>query len=134
MDTKGKIPSRQSKDVYGCHPGCAVEAALSLIDGKWKGVILFLLLENDVMRFNEFQKALPDITQRILTAQLRSMEADGLIDRTVFAVVPPKVEYRLTDLGKSLEPVVKALAAWGNDNKALWPKGFKRDSHMQQAV
>jgi len=133
MDTNAKSARKQVKDVYGCHPGCSVEAALSLIDGKWKGVILFLLLEKDVMRFNEFQKALPDITQRILTAQLRSMEADGLIDRTVFAVVPPKVEYRLTELGKSLEPVVKALSKWGNDNKALWPKGFKRDSHLQQA-
>ncbi len=132
MDTKKKTRPKQVKDIYGCHPGCAVEAALSLIDGKWKGVILFLLLENDVMRFNEFQKALPDITQRILTAQLRSMEADGLLERTVYPVVPPKVEYRLTELGISLEPVVKALAKWGNDNKTLWPKGFKRDSHLQQ--
>ena len=133
MDTEEKRRPKQSKDIYGCHPGCSVEAALSLIDGKWKGVILFLLLENDVMRFNEFQKALPDITQRILTAQLRSMEADGLLDRTVYPVVPPKVEYRLTELGASLEPVVRALAKWGNDNKTLWPKGFKRDSHLQQA-
>ncbi len=133
MDTVRKSGPKPVKDVYGCHPGCAVEAALSLIDGKWKGVILFLLMEKEVMRFNEFQKALPDITQRILTAQLRSMEADGLIVRTVYPVVPPKVEYQLTDLGVSLSPVVKALARWGNENKTLWPKGFKRDSHLQQA-
>ncbi|WP_269582142.1 winged helix-turn-helix transcriptional regulator [Roseibium sp. Sym1] len=131
MDTGKK--ARPKKDTYGCHPGCAVEASLSLIDGKWKGVILFLLLENDVMRFNEFQKALPDITQRVLTAQLRAMETDGLINRTVYPVVPPKVEYRLTALGASLEPVIRALAKWGNDKKSLWPKGFKRDSHLQQA-
>lgn len=132
MDTAKKTGPKLVKDVYGCHPGCAVEAALSLIDGKWKGVILFLLMDKDVMRFNEFQKALPDITQRILTAQLRSMEADGLIVRTVYPVVPPKVEYQLTELGASLAPVVKALALWGNENKTLWPKGFKRDSHLQQ--
>lgn len=131
MDTVKK--TRPAKDVYDCHPGCSVEAALSLIDGKWKGVILFLLLENSVMRFNAFQKALPNITQRVLTAQLRAMETDGLISRTVYPVVPPKVEYRLTELGASLEPVIRALALWGNDHKALWPKGFRRDSHLQQA-
>lgn len=134
MDTKKNTKKSPAKDTFDCHPGCAVEAALSLIDGKWKGVILFLLMEEEVLRFNEFQKALPDITQRILTAQLRSMEADGLISRTVYPVVPPKVEYRLTDLGASLEPVIKVLAAWGNQKKALWPRGFKRDSHLQQAV
>lgn len=131
MDTIKKTKSE--KDTYDCHPGCAVEAALSLIDGKWKGVILFLLLDKEVLRFNEFQKALPNITQRVLTAQLRSMETDGLLTRTVYPVVPPKVEYRLTELGVSLEPVIKALAGWGNANRSLWPKGFKRDAHLQQA-
>jgi len=131
MDTENK--AKPTKDVYGCHPGCAVEAALSLIDGKWKGVILFLLLEQEVLRFNAFQKALPNITQRVLTAQLRAMEADGLISRTVYPVVPPRVEYRLTDLGASLEPVIKALSRWGNDQKSLWPKGFRRDTHQQKA-
>ncbi|QFT32187.1 helix-turn-helix domain-containing protein [Roseibium porphyridii] len=131
MDTV-EIPKKDElKNSYDCHPGCAVEAALSLIDGKWKGVILFLLLDRNVMRFNAFQKALPNITQRVLTSQLRSMEADGLIDRTVYPVVPPKVEYRLTELGLSLEPVVKSLAEWGNGHKELWPLGFKRDSHLQ---
>ncbi|WP_428648377.1 winged helix-turn-helix transcriptional regulator [Roseibium sp.] len=125
--------AKRVKDTYGCHPGCAVEAALSLIDGKWKGVILFLLMEEGVMRFSEFQKALPNITQRVLTSQLRSLEADGLLDRKVYPVVPPKVEYRLTELGASLAPVIKALSAWGNENKTLWPMGFKRDSHVQQA-
>ena len=134
MDTIKKADVSSTKDTYDCHPGCAVEAALSLIDGKWKGVILFLLLEEEVMRFNAFQKALPKITQRVLTAQLRSMEADGLINRTVYPVVPPKVEYRLTALGASLEPVVKALSSWGKAHQALWPSGFKRDSHQPQAV
>jgi len=133
MDTERTIVTGKD-NTYDCHPGCAVEAALSLIDGKWKGVILFLLLENGVMRFNAFQKALPNITQRVLTAQLRSMEADGLLDRTVYPVVPPKVEYRLTELGSSLEPVIRSLAAWGNGNKSLWPKGFKRDAHQQQTA
>ncbi|MCX2722738.1 winged helix-turn-helix transcriptional regulator [Roseibium salinum] len=133
MDTVKRAAGKSTRNTYECHPGCSVEAALSLIDGKWKGVILYLLMERQVLRFNEFQKALPDITQRVLTAQLRSLETDGLIERTVYPVVPPKVEYRLTELGASLAPVISALSAWGNEKKFLWPKGFKRDSHLQQA-
>ncbi|WP_417683869.1 winged helix-turn-helix transcriptional regulator [Roseibium sp.] len=108
---------------FECSPGCSVEATLSLIDGKWKGVILYHLLEGK-MRFNEIRKRLPSVTQRMLTNQLRALEADGLISRTVYPVIPPKVEYDLTRLGHSLAPVIMALKEWGDANKALWPEEF----------
>jgi len=96
-----------------CSPGCAVEATLRLIDGKWKGVILYHLLEG-TLRFSELRRRLTSVTQRMLTNQLREMEADGLITRTIYAQVPPKVEYSLTERGRSLEPVIRALKTWGD--------------------
>ncbi len=91
---------------------CPVEATLDIIGGKWKGVILFILLE-DIKRFNELQKMLTKVTQRTLTNQLRELEADGLVHRKVYAQVPPKVEYSLTPLGRSLEPVLQHMKSWG---------------------
>ncbi len=101
-----------------CSPGCAVEATLQFIDGKWKGVVLFHLLDR-TLRFNEIRRLLPNVTPRMLTTQLRELEADGFIDRTVYAQVPPKVEYSLTPLGRSLEPVVLALKSWGDEHALL---------------
>jgi DNA-binding HxlR family transcriptional regulator len=100
---------------FDCEPGCSVEATLGLIDGKWKGTVLFHLLDG-TLRFNELRRRLPGITQRMLTNQLRELEADGLISREVFAQVPPKVEYTLSPLGRTLEPVLAALKAWGDVN------------------
>jgi DNA-binding HxlR family transcriptional regulator len=104
-----------------CSPGCAVEGALSLIDGKWKGVVLYHLFEG-TLRFNEIRRRLTSVTQRMLTNQLRELEADGLIVRKVYAEVPPKVEYSLSVRGRSLEPVIMALKAWGDKNVDLSPK------------
>ena len=96
-------------------PGCPVEATLSLLDGKWKGVILFHLMEG-TLRFNEIRRRLPAVTQRMLTKQLRELEVSGLVSRTIFPVVPPRVDYALTPLGASLEPIIRAMAAWGEEN------------------
>lgn len=104
---------RTRRHTGACSPGCAVEATLRLIDGKWKGVILYHLLEG-TLRFNEIRRRLASATQRMLTNQLREMEADGLITRTVYAEVPPKVEYSLTERGRSLDPVIRALKTWGD--------------------
>lgn len=98
-----------------CSPGCAVEATLQLIDGKWKGVILYHLFEG-TLRFNEIRKRLPNITQRMLTTQLRELERDGFVLRTVYPEVPPKVEYSLTPRGRTLEPVIMALKKWGDEH------------------
>lgn len=100
-------------------PGCFMEATLSLIDGKWKGVILFHLLDGPV-RFNEVRRRIHCLTQRMLTAQLRELEADGLVVRTVYPQVPPKVEYSLSALGESLSPVFHALGAWGEAHMHLF--------------
>ena len=95
-----------------CHYACAVEAALDVIGGKWKGVILFHLLDGK-KRFNELRRLIPSITLRMLTLQLRELENDKIIVRTVYPQVPPKVEYALTDFGLSLKPILLRLREWG---------------------
>jgi len=94
---------------------CVVEATLDLIGGKWKGLILYHLLQ-ETLRFNELRRKLGAITQRMLTKQLRELEQDGLLVRTVYAEVPPRVEYALSPAGRSLAPVIAALKAWGEAN------------------
>ena len=99
---------------FECAVCCSVEATLELIGGKWKGVILYHLLQESVLRFSQLQKLFPSCTQRTLTNQLRALEADGFIKRMVYAQVPPKVEYSLTERGLTLAPVLLALKAWGD--------------------
>ncbi|MFT8708886.1 MAG: helix-turn-helix domain-containing protein [Sporolactobacillus sp.] len=91
---------------------CPVEITLSVIGGKWKGVVLYHL-QNRPLRFNELRRLIPDVTQRMLTLQLRELEADGIIHREVYPVVPPKVEYSLTSFGKTLSPIILAMRQWG---------------------
>jgi DNA-binding HxlR family transcriptional regulator len=91
---------------------CPVEAALEAIGGKWKGRIIFNL-QGKTLRFNELRKSIPDVTQRMLTKQLRELEADQIINRKVYPEVPPKVEYSLTEFGETLTPVFTALKVWG---------------------
>lgn len=93
---------------------CPVELTLSLIGGKWKGIILYHLIDGK-KRFGELKKFMPNITQRMLTKQLRELESDDLIHRKVFRVVPPKVEYSLTKHGKSLEKTILSLQEWGEN-------------------
>lgn len=104
---------------FDCNPGCAVEAAISLIDGKWKCVILHHLLAGTA-RFNEIRRRVPGVTPRMLTNQLRELEVDGLVIRTVYAQVPPKVEYTVSDLGRSLGPIIQALGVWGTEHMGLF--------------
>ena len=92
--------------------GCAVEATISVIGGLWKPVILFHLLDGK-LRFNAICRLTPAATPRMITLQLRELEADGIIDRIVYPEIPPKVEYQLTELGKSLEPVLVSMCNWG---------------------
>lgn len=99
-------------DTYDCSEGCPVEAALEVIGGKWKGVTLFHLLQG-TQRFSALQREIGSVTQRMLTKQLRELEAAGLVHREVYPVVPPKVEYSLTDKGRTLEPILGLLREWG---------------------
>lgn len=89
-----------------------VEAALKMIEGRWKLVILFHLFGGRILRFSELERAIPDISQKMLIQQLRQMEADGIVQRTVYPEVPPKVEYGLTEWGQALCPALDALLTW----------------------
>jgi DNA-binding HxlR family transcriptional regulator len=92
---------------------CPVEVALNKIGGKYKVLILHFLIDGP-LRFNELQKAIPRATPKMLTQQLRELEADGLIHRKVYPVVPPRTDYSLTDLGSSLIPILASIAEWGS--------------------
>ncbi len=116
MDT-ADLPTPRRFARYDCSDGCPVEAALEQIAGKWKGLIIYHLLD-ETLRFNELARRVGSVTQRSLTKQLRELEADGIVARTVHAVVPPRVDYALTDKGQRLREAIMALRAWG----AVHPK------------
>ncbi|AEF93205.1 transcriptional regulator, HxlR family [Desulfotomaculum nigrificans CO-1-SRB] len=97
-------------------PSCPVETTLLLIESKWKVLILRELMEG-TKRFNELKKSIKSISQKVLTQQLRSMEEDGLVERKVYAEVPPRVEYSLTELGISLKPILDSMYLWGKQYK-----------------
>ena len=103
------------KQRHNAYTHCPVEATLDIIGGKWKSIILFRVLE-ETRRFNELRRLIPSLTQRMLTNQLRELEHDGLIVRKIYAQVPPKVEYSISAFGKTLEPVLLALAQWAEKN------------------
>lgn len=97
---------------------CPIEITLEIIGGKWKPLILFRLFEG-TSRFGELRRAMPTITQRMLTRQLRELEEDGLVHREVYREVPPRVEYSLTELGRGLEPLIRRMDEWGERYMSL---------------
>lgn len=102
---------------YNWKTGCDVEATLSVIGGRWKPVLVCHLLQGR-KRFGELRRLVPNATERMITLQLRELEADGVIDRHVFAQVPPRVEYEVTEFGRSLEPILESMQSWGRSFKA----------------
>lgn len=98
-------------------PPCPVETTLMLISNKWKVLILRDLMTG-TRRFGEIKKSIGNVSQKVLTAQLRDMEQNGLVSRKVYPEVPPRVEYSLTDLGKSLKPILEAMRIWGEEYQA----------------
>lgn len=107
-DAAAATPSHNSPP----RSGCSIEVTFAVLGGRWKAVVLYWLLKSK-RRFGELRRLLPGCTQRVLTVQLRELERDGLITRTVFPTVPPRVDYELTALGHTLEPLLRALADWG---------------------
>ena len=93
---------------------CALDVTMSFIGGKWKTVVLWYL-RNGKMRFSELKARIPDITDKMLSIQLKALEADGVVERKIYPEVPPKVEYKLTEMGETLRPVLEAIAKWGKD-------------------
>ena len=96
-------------------PICPVATTVNLIGNKWKLLIIRNLLSQDKARFKELKNGIPGISQKVLTDDLRSLEADGLIIRTVYQEIPPRVEYELSTLGKPLKPIIDSMATWGNE-------------------
>ena len=94
---------------------CSIELTLDIIGGKWKPIILWKLAQNDVLRFSELKRSMGAITQKMLTQQLRELEAYEMVHRKVYAEVPPKVEYSLTKQGKSVMPILDVMCKWGTD-------------------
>lgn len=96
---------------------CPVETGIELLSGKWKGRILWKLYQNETMRFGELRRSLENITEKMLAQQLRELESVNLINRKVYSEVPPKVEYSLSEFGRSLAPILDKFASWGVENK-----------------
>lgn len=95
---------------------CPVRNVIARFGNKWALLTVLIIGEQGVVRFNELSRLIPDVSSRVLSSTLRTLEADGFIDRKIYAVVPPKVEYRLTDVGKSLLPLIRQLTEWAQTN------------------
>ncbi|HIT67689.1 MAG TPA: helix-turn-helix transcriptional regulator [Candidatus Merdisoma merdipullorum] len=113
METAQEIAEKPAREL----PACPVETTLMLISDKWKVLILRDLMPG-TKRFSELKRSVGHVTQKVLTAQLRQMEESGLVTRTVYPEVPPRVEYSLTELGRSLKPVLDAMWDWGENYKS----------------
>lgn len=100
-------------------PECPVATTVWLIGNKWKLLIIRNLIDNDRQRFTDFLKTIPSISKRVLTDNLRALENDGLVEREVLSQTPPRVEYSLTELGKTLKPVLDAMRDWGSEYKNM---------------
>ncbi|MEU6189611.1 helix-turn-helix domain-containing protein [Nocardia sp. NPDC047038] len=94
---------------------CGIDAAMDVVGGKWKALILWELDNHRVRRFGELRKGLPGVSEKMLIQQLRELEEDGIVDRTVYREVPPRVEYRLTEIGVALNTALEPLGAWGRE-------------------
>ena len=116
---------KKTRKTRGPNEGkCPLTAIMNVIGGKWKGLIWWRL-ESGISRFGELKRSIPDITPKMLTQQLRELEADGIVSRTVFAEVPPHVEYALTECGKTLAPVFQVMCTWGGNHLERTPSDPK---------
>ena len=126
MEDMKTIAATPAKDL----PACPVETTLTMISDKWKVLILRDLMPG-TKRFGELKKSIGHVSQKVLTAQLRQMEASGLLTRKVYAEVPPRVEYMLTELGYSLKPVLDAMWEWGEEYKKKKDLAVMPDNERQ---
>ncbi|QHS02941.1 winged helix-turn-helix transcriptional regulator [Pediococcus acidilactici] len=107
------------RHVYNCYEGCPIESTLQIISGKWKSVIIYHLLKNDVCRFGQLQKWMNGCSRRMLALQLQELESDGVIEKKIYPVIPVKTEYRLTEYGNTLSPIILAMESWGKTYNAI---------------
>ncbi len=111
---------------------CPVETCLELLSGKWKPRILWKLHQGGIVRFGELKRGMPEITAKMLTQQLRELEQDGLVTRRVYAEVPPKVEYSLSEFGETLKPILENLARWGAEHHQQIVQILEQQGHPSQ--
>lgn len=104
---------------------CPFHLAMSMLEGRWKFAILYVLSRRGTLRFKELERAIPGISTRMLTKELKHLKEHGIVDRTAYATVPPKVEYSLTPIGRSAAPVIEAISQWGEQ----YAETAKADSH-----
>jgi DNA-binding HxlR family transcriptional regulator len=122
------------KPTYTYQYGCPVEATADIIGGKWKAVILYYLFQGP-KRFNELRRLLPEVTQRMLTLQLRELEQDSIVHREIYKEVPPKVEYSLTEFGTSLGPIIVQMLDWGEQYmEQIQEQKWQRISQMTKST
>lgn len=117
-----KLPLKENLKKYAGINSCPVRNVISRFSGKWSMLVLCVLSENKATRFNEITKAIPDISPKVLTETLKNLAADGFISRKLYAEIPPKVEYSLTEIGKSLIPHIENLVNWSIENYAAFTK------------
>ncbi len=110
---------------------CPIERVISVFGGKWKPAILFHLEQEGTLRFSELRRLIPEVSQRMLTQQLRDLERDGLVKREHFPEIPPRVEYSATEIAQSLAPVAQAIEKWGRENLEAVHKSRKRYDRKQ---
>lgn len=109
------MPEDRTNKVSCSNYRCEIELTLEIISGKWKALILWNLGNHEIIRFNEFRRLIPEITQKVLTEQLRSLEEAGLVNRKIYNQVPPMVEYSLTRYGENLMPILEQMDIWGKE-------------------
>jgi DNA-binding HxlR family transcriptional regulator len=118
----------------GPHANCSIRHILDRFGDKWSILIISYLGHKGKMRFNEISQEIEDISQKMLTVTLRSLEADGLVNRTLFPEIPPRVEYELTELGRSLLPHIESLAVWATENMEAIVSNRKNYAQKKQSV
>ncbi|MDM8102640.1 MULTISPECIES: winged helix-turn-helix transcriptional regulator [Oceanobacillus] len=109
-----------------------LQVALDIIVGKWKPIILFHLMENEKLRFSELQRAIPEITKKMLTSQLRELEYNDIVHRKVYQQVPPKVEYSMSPYGHGLKPLLVSMRSWGTEHLEHLEKLYGKDNEEQK--
>jgi len=110
------LPLQENLKKFTCLDSCPVRNVIARFSGKWSMLVLCVLAENDATRFNAIGKAIPDISPKVLTETLRNLESDGLVTRRLYAEIPPRVEYSLTPMGRSLMPLIGNLIDWAMEN------------------
>jgi len=109
-----------------------LQVALDIIVGKWKPIILFHLMENEKLRFSELQRAIPEITKKMLTSQLRELEYNDIVHRKVYQQVPPKVEYSISEYGRGFIPLLVSMRSWGTEHLAHLEELYGKDNEEQK--